>query len=72
MVDIWKFPDFPLGSKLSEIKESDSEEKIGIWDMDFPQGHVGKRDLKRKCEGPDDFMDSKESIPPFPLFEARP
>jgi len=29
-------------SKKCEIEESNSEEKIGIRYMDFPQGHVGK------------------------------
>jgi hypothetical protein len=38
-------------------------------DMDFPQGHVGKRDLKRKREEHDYLTANKSSSPPFPLLK---
>ena len=59
-------------SKQSWIGGNGIEDKIGIRDMDFRQGHVGKRDLKRKCEEYDNFTDSKVSTLWFPLFQVRP
>ena len=45
-----KTPPYSDGSKKYEIEEGASEEKIGIRYLNFRQGHVGKRDLKRNCE----------------------
>jgi|GEM_PF-2968773 len=67
-----KTPPYSDGSKKYEIEESASEEKIGMRYMDLPQGHVGKRDLKRKCEEHDHFTDRKASTLCFPLFQVRP
>ena len=66
-----RFPD-ETSSKVFEIEEDDFGEKVGIWDMDFPQGHVGKRDLKRKCEEHHDFTNGKGSTLWFPLSQVRP
>ena len=38
------------------------EDKIGRRDMDFPQGNVWKRDLKRKCIEHDDFTNGHDPL----------
>ena len=59
------------GARSLELRGDGIEDEVGIRDMDFLQGHIVKRDLKRKREEHDYVSPSEGSAPPFPLFEVR-